>query len=140
MLNSQISDLNNQIVQYESKIQELEDELNENEDKINNMRSQLSTNKINDKDKINTIVEEHNQNVDKLVNELAAKDQEIAHLLKKIEDFSRVSEERIAKSEKLAEQKSIKLQEDFLKEYELIVKEKEAETNKFKDLKLKFDK
>ena len=140
MLNSQISVLNNQIIQYESKIQELEDELNENEDKINNMRSQLSSNKINDKDKINTIVEEHNQNVDKLVNELAAKDQEIAHLLKKIEDFSRVSEERIAKSEKLADQKSIKLQEDFLKEYELIVKEKEVETNKFKDLKIKFDK
>ena len=127
-------------MQLEKQIQNMDEELIEKENKINNFRSQLSSNKINDKDKINTIIEEHHQEVDRLTTEITQKGEEIIQLNKKYNDLIKITEEKLIKSEKLSDQKLTKLQEDFLKEYESIVKEKETESGKYKDIKTKFDK
>lgn len=86
------------------------------------------------------LIEDHQQKLAELEEAIRAKDAALEKLVKKYESLSKVSQEKLDKAKEVSDQKTSKLQEDFLKEYEIIVKEKEHEVNKHKDTKLKLEK
>lgn len=76
--------------------------------------------------------EENSQKVANLMSEIQAKDEKLIKIQKDYKNLEKLTDERVSKTEKVAEEKSAKLQEDFLKEYEAIVQEKKGKYHKIK--------
>lgn len=98
---------------------------------IKKLTEKVSQSNQNDFEKEAT--KSHAKKIEDLETQIALKDDEIAQLKQSKVSLEQEWKEKIKKSEKAAEERSEKLQEDFLKEYELVVKEKEQEGKKAKD-------
>jgi hypothetical protein len=123
---TKLDELNITCEQNEIKIKKLKSVIDAKNMQIDDSNAQMSFSKTDDDDKLKGLKEEHSQTVANLMSEIQAKDGNLTKLHQDYKDLELIMNERVSKTEKLAEQKLTKVEKDFMKEYKSIVKENEG--------------
>jgi chromosome segregation ATPase len=121
-----LDELNVACKQNETKITKLKSEIGAKNRQIDDTNAQMSFSKTDDDDKFKDLKEEHSQTITNLMSEIQVKDDDLTKLHQDYKNLELIMNERISKTEKMAEQKLSKVEKDFMKEYKSIVKENEG--------------